>query len=785
MPNDVIRYFVRTDLGFLYYADSFDGGATFGEFKPAPFISPMCSFDIMRDPDNLNHYYAFFQYDANTSDKDMNGGRPRTRTALAVSYDAMENWHYVMDVDELSDDWSTNYTPCNHGMKVIDGVVYMSYGVGTGYSKIFAADISRMKPLMRFSEVHDKVERYTNVPEIIADENCIIPKVSGAGMIYGNNAEIIVTDGKYDGVTIAEIFGAEFADGSFSFYGAEFSLAADADGNYDIKDAAKLFSKNLVETEDAYIISNSDLSRVNAYQLEAMGIEKTFEQDEKGDFINSLNVASEYGLTAEIARHIKANQKYFPVDVTSLDDTVFKKLAGLTFCDVSDVENVINGIINPVSVGNVALSTVGNGFEGWTVLSVGDPVKAEKGKAVLDSCYGMAGADIPEKDYNVQFKIKPEENSDIRIGWGNFEHSVKLDITTEEKLASLGVPQIVATPDAWTAFDVAVTKNDGTRTVVINYTTEGENLQSITFELYDNAEKYGFWTETNTGKAFIKDVRIYTGESQPVSVGTVCIDKEEVSVPVYAGKDNLAAYAYAASPEPPTADGDEQYIITTFDARNPVKGMPLAIHISGGAAELTQNNYVDTVSVYGTDEMSDEWYTYKIISKQIYGVRDMKTVAVYRKKRGTEENYEAIEFLDNNGGRISSGIGNIRFGYRVSDEKYAYSTATLTDTAWEVANVKVIANGAEASGFITNDSGNITAELQLAAPDIVAEPIVVVYDNGRFAGFDKRTVADGEGNVILSVKPGENLTNPTAKIFIWKSFEDGVPYAESILIDKF
>lgn len=788
MPNDVIRYFVRTDSGFIEYADSFDGGATFNSFRPSQLIAPLCTFNVVRDPQNLDHYYAFYQYDANTSDKSANGGRPRTRAVLAVSYDAMENWHLVADMEELSDDWAQSYTPMNHGMKVIDGTVYMSYGVGTGYSKIYAADIAKAKPLLRYSEVHDKVDKYTNNARLIENQVSVLPKTDGTGSIYGHLQNITVTDKHYTGAVIGKIFGAtEKNTGIFDFFGTEIAITADENGNYDICDAAMAFSKSLTETENAYIISNTVYDRVITYQLENMGIEKTCEQEMKSDFLNLLNTASFYNRKDNLIRHIDENSEYLDVSLETVDDAVYEKLIGLEFCDIEDVENTLKSAMNPKTLGNVFVSTVGNGFDGWYELSTDGAleISTSKSEAKIKSnglCgpgnfYGIA-SDIPVGDYNVEFSVKPEKGADMFLNWGNSTHSVNIALLTQDKEVSLGTEKIIISPDIWTQFNVFV--DDGTVTVA--YQAEGGEMQTVTFEKTAEANKRGFWTMVpEIGCVNVKDVRVYTGVSEAFGAGVVCIEKEEVPIPTYEGNNNLARYEYTQNPEAPRSAGYNGLMTVIFDANNTVAGMPLSIHISGGEEDAV-GNYVGTVAIPGTGEDVGQWYTYKIVARQIFGKKDMDILNVYRKKSDSDETFEKCDFIENAGGRISSGVGNIRFGYRSNTEVYAVSGTNSIDTKWKVRNLKVIAEDSEICGYLTNDGKNITAELEFISPDMEATPILAVYDSGRFVGEDGKSVINGEGNVLLNV-PVEEKNGKTVKIFIWKNVESGVPYSKAIIYD--
>lgn len=69
------------------------------EMNNTPFISPKCAFNIERDQYNPQHYYMFWTYN-DRHDEPAYNNIPRTRVALAVSYDGTKTWNYVMDVDE-------------------------------------------------------------------------------------------------------------------------------------------------------------------------------------------------------------------------------------------------------------------------------------------------------------------------------------------------------------------------------------------------------------------------------------------------------------------------------------------------------------------------------------------------------------------------------------------------------------------------------------------------------------------------------------------------------------
>ncbi len=64
-----------------------------------PFVSPKNAFNVQRDPYQPNHYYMFWTYNDRADEPSVNN-LPRTRLALAVSYDGTQTWQYVMDIEE-------------------------------------------------------------------------------------------------------------------------------------------------------------------------------------------------------------------------------------------------------------------------------------------------------------------------------------------------------------------------------------------------------------------------------------------------------------------------------------------------------------------------------------------------------------------------------------------------------------------------------------------------------------------------------------------------------------
>jgi len=69
------------------------------EINTTSFVSPKNAFNVQRDPYHLNRYYMFWTYNDRRDEPSVNN-LPRTRLALAVSYDGAQSWQYAMDVEE-------------------------------------------------------------------------------------------------------------------------------------------------------------------------------------------------------------------------------------------------------------------------------------------------------------------------------------------------------------------------------------------------------------------------------------------------------------------------------------------------------------------------------------------------------------------------------------------------------------------------------------------------------------------------------------------------------------
>ncbi len=551
MPNSVLRAYGRGDTGFISYCESYDGGETWEKGVPSQFIAPRCSYGVVRDPQNLNHYYAFWCYEANTSDKKNDGGRPRTRQALAGSFDGGETWQYLADVEELTNDWRKGHdgstgmgTPQNHGLRVIDGVIYMSYGGfngGTGYSKLYTLNTAKVKPLMRFSEVHDKRLFYYNGAQALTENCAVIPKTTGKGKVYGTTTNITVADGNYDAATIAKIMNAiSYGSGTFNVDGEDVTLTPDANGNFDIIEAAEAFDKKVVETEHSYIVSNTSISRVDSYYLEGIGIQRTAAEDISADFLNQFNLAVEYSKTDNMVSLLDEYSDLLDFEVDTSKEEIFEKMLGYTYYSIDDIgkiytmactaeEQVEGGEETPL-----VLSTVSNGFEGWDTIADGGAATAD----TLDdtaavatvapysnaSEYGTASFEIPDCDtYALNFDVKVDGSSEANIKWGNASHLMQIALNAANnagfEIENDKIP-LTVTADKWYNICVLVSKAAYGRNAIVKMAeiaddgTVGDYTEYTFDGITGTAGRKGFWLETaNGGSASLKKVRLYTDET--------------------------------------------------------------------------------------------------------------------------------------------------------------------------------------------------------------------------------------------------------------------------------
>ncbi|MBO5025605.1 MAG: exo-alpha-sialidase, partial [Bacteroidaceae bacterium] len=221
LPDHTVRIYLRTDKGFVYSIDSFDGAVTFDRntFRPTQFIAPSSCMSVCRDEENPEKYYMIWEYEPTTANLTAIQ-LPRNRTAIAVSYDGCESWEYIMEAD----DWGPVNDMLNHAdnnMSVVNGVAYgMSRPL---YPKeridgeyigamTYAIDTAKMKTLKRFTSPH--YIKPNNVPiTVVAENQAVLPKSDGTAMIFGDMYPARANDsGFVENAIVAKSVGAVLSE---------------------------------------------------------------------------------------------------------------------------------------------------------------------------------------------------------------------------------------------------------------------------------------------------------------------------------------------------------------------------------------------------------------------------------------------------------------------------------------------------------------------------------------------------------------------------------------------
>ncbi len=267
----------RSNTGFIAYFISYDNGKTF-DLTPHNLGLPhtQCCYRVVRDWENPNTYYAVFNSDTQTADFQWIQ-QPRNRLALAVSYDGMKSWEFIADLMEANDE-PTLHTS-DFMMNYINGVIYWratNYQHNLPGCVIGAQDITKMKTLKRYPQLHYRLFQGYDVVATGAQDHCVIPKISGEAWIYGDYYQVLAKDGRYDLATIEKVFGVtatksgsavtlNMGEGKVTFTenSATYDVNGTAataetpvlvDGYLDIKTLAEIYGKVINETEDSYSV---------------------------------------------------------------------------------------------------------------------------------------------------------------------------------------------------------------------------------------------------------------------------------------------------------------------------------------------------------------------------------------------------------------------------------------------------------------------------------------------------------------------------------------------------
>ncbi len=568
MPDGTLRYYVRTEMGHLGYFTSSDGGETWDdpvEMKMENLIAPLCCFSIQRVGDT-NTYYSFWEYDLITANLTYLES-PRNRRALAVSYDGMQTWEYVGDIEEETRTANSVSSVCNHGMRYLDGAVYMSYYHGNGIGKMFRIDETKMKPLKRFTAPHYRSQEYASVRDF-QDQECIIPKTTGEAYIYGSYIHTEVNgNGLAEGAVVAKAVGATYAEsganatltlgettvtftnGASSYVINGTNVTTDAvcyeSGYLNTKIVAELFGKNVFENDEFYVISNVALSADVTNQLTKVESGINAAETAESSFLAMVNTASanydEDGILAAMSKHNSVLSIDFSTEAVKDRMAVFKRMTGIEYGSVANVEAVFlsaleaQKIYESGEVSNIALSTPSGGFEKWSVIgkNQGSATVADgvanlniKGSDDAKFAYGIPGLSFFDDEFAFTFDYNlTSGNTDAVVKFGNGTDRIQITINPAKISADLG--DITAETEAqleagkWYTFKghIDATEEGKTLTLIV---TDGAELnlticENVAFTATE--EWYGFWVEADGASdatVQIKDVRVYRGRAVDV-----------------------------------------------------------------------------------------------------------------------------------------------------------------------------------------------------------------------------------------------------------------------------
>lgn len=189
-----LRLFARSELGFLYYSDSYDNGETWSmECKPSCFPSVSSCFGIEKDPETGALWMAW-EYNNNNDNSTVQ--YPRSRTALAVSYDNGETWLWVGDMDEVNHLSSGTWVHMNLGLSVTSDAIWVTVAKrsteeeNVWYNYMVRIEKSEVLPTVRFNSLHVLRDPQENRP---ASDAVSLP-LGGTLLISANTDQVRAGD---------------------------------------------------------------------------------------------------------------------------------------------------------------------------------------------------------------------------------------------------------------------------------------------------------------------------------------------------------------------------------------------------------------------------------------------------------------------------------------------------------------------------------------------------------------------------------------------------------------
>jgi len=195
-----LRLYARSDTGFLYYVDSNDNGTTWEtEWKITQFISPLSAFNVVKDT-TTGAIYIAWEY-SNTNNYGAIQA-PRSRVALAVSYDNTNTWKYVGDIDDTNVLDNSTWKHMNIGVSVTSKSVIVTVAktvqldgdsAETYHNYMVTIDKSSIATMARFNAVHSLKN-----PEAFANPIGSAYSLGGTLIISSDGKRVWASGDQYD-----------------------------------------------------------------------------------------------------------------------------------------------------------------------------------------------------------------------------------------------------------------------------------------------------------------------------------------------------------------------------------------------------------------------------------------------------------------------------------------------------------------------------------------------------------------------------------------------------------
>lgn len=279
------RLFSRSEVGSVIYFDSFDYGETWElTYHMLPMLSAANCFNVDQDRVNRNILYMGWPYDnANL------GGLiqyPRTRWAVAVSYDWGENWEFIGTTTEYLRNEASFYNMNFNITKdyIVQNACAITESTGDYLEaslkfggRIIVMERDKQVSTNRFERLHLRFSNQLERQSVISPDQMRKTLISnpGNGKILWNN-EIIEKGTFGDGILVdylAALVGAKVensSDGAVLFkhgdskvsFGSDFIIKYQGKKYLDLQTFAAAYGINVVENGSSYIIGNcSDWSK--------------------------------------------------------------------------------------------------------------------------------------------------------------------------------------------------------------------------------------------------------------------------------------------------------------------------------------------------------------------------------------------------------------------------------------------------------------------------------------------------------------------------------------------